>query len=307
MTKSRQTPDPLRPRPVVTEILSRTELADALRSRRNAYVAPACLSLTDVGTLANGMLQLLFPHFGGGCKQATDMEERIGRIEQTLLAIVSDLKDQIDPALSADQVVGLFLSSLPDIADMCGEDADTLLKNDPAAQSLDEVILSYPGFYAVAVYRLAHKLLRLGVPLLPRLMTEFAHQKTGIDIHPAAQIGRRFYIDHGTGVVIGGTAIIGDSVKLYQGVTIGALRVDLKDPAAKRHPTIGDHVVIYASATILGGDTSVGAHSIIGGNVWLTKSVPEHSRVMFNGEDGETVFRVQSQPPEPAEPSAKSS
>jgi serine O-acetyltransferase len=156
---------------------------------------------------------------------------------------------------------------------------------DPAATCLDEIIFSYPGVYAVMVYRLAHELQRLGVPLIPRIMTEHAHQRTGIDIHPATTVGERFFIDHGTGVVIGGTAVIGSGVKLYQGVTLGAFSFD-KDSAGrvvrdtKRHPTIEDDVVVYAGATILGGETVIGRGSVIGGNVWLTHSVPPGSRVI---------------------------
>ena len=149
----------------------------------------------------------------------------------------------------------------------------------PAAQGLSEIISSYPGFYATALYRLAHALHQRGLPRLPRLLSEYAHQRTGIDIHPGARIGAAFCIDHGTGLVIGETAIIGANVQIYQGVTLGALSVTKGLQGTKRHPTIEDHVVIYAGATILGGSTVIGAHSIIGGNVWLTESVPSHSRV----------------------------
>src|SRR5690606_15379486 len=145
--------------------------------------------------------------------------------------------------------------------------------------SVDEVILAYPGFLAIAIYRIAHVLYRAEVPLLPRLLTEYAHRETGIDIHAGARIGASFSIDHGTGVVIGETTVIGDRVRIFQGVTLGALSVNKELASTKRHPTIHDDVVIYANATILGGRTEVGARSIIGGNVWLTHSVPPESVV----------------------------
>jgi serine O-acetyltransferase len=158
-------------------------------------------------------------------------------------------------------------------------DAKYISESDPAATGVDEVIMAYPGFYAIAVQRLAHQLFIQGVPLIPRVMTEYAHSKTGIDIHPGAEIGSEFSIDHGTGVVIGETAVIGNRVKLYQGVTIGALSVSKELASTKRHPTIEDNVIIYAGSTILGGNTVIGHDSIIGGNVWLTSSVPPYSLV----------------------------
>ena len=177
-----------------------------------------------------------------------------------------------------------FLERLPDIRRVLADDAQACLDGDPACTGLDEAVMAYPGLEAVTIFRVAHALHRLGVPLLPRIMTEHAHRSTGIDIHPAAVIGRSFFIDHGTGVVVGGTCVIGDHVKLYQGVTLGALSFP-KDAAGalirdtKRHPTIGDHVVIYANATVLGGATEVGEHSVVGSSVWLTESVPPYSMV----------------------------
>ena len=144
----------------------------------------------------------------------------------------------------------------------------------PAAKSREEVIRTYPGFYAVAAYRIAHQLHLLGIQGIPRIITEHAHSKTGIDIHPGAKIGNHFCIDHGTGVVIGETSVIGNHVKIYQGVTLGALSVNKEDATKKRHPTLEDNVVVYAGATILGGGTVIGRGSVIGGNVWLTESVP---------------------------------
>jgi serine O-acetyltransferase len=178
-----------------------------------------------------------------------------------------------------------FLSLLPQVRSVLATDVLAAYDGDPAANSFDEIIFSYPSIYAVMVYRLAHELFQMGIPLIPRIMTEHAHHRTGIDIHPGTRIGSSFFIDHGTGVVIGGTAVIGNNVKLYQGVTLGAFSFD-KDVTGhlirntKRHPTIGDDVVIYAGATILGGETVIGRGSVIGGNVWLTHSVPPGTRVL---------------------------
>ena len=167
------------------------------------------------------------------------------------------------------------------------KDVEALYEGDPAAVSREEVMICYPGFYAISIYRLAHELQLLEAPLIPRIMTEFAHEKTGIDIHPGATIGEYFFIDHGTGIVIGETTTIGNHVKLYQGVTLGARSFELDENGnpvkkIKRHPDIGNHVVIYANATILGGDTVIGDDCVIGGNTWLTHSVPAGSTVLYN-------------------------
>lgn len=177
-----------------------------------------------------------------------------------------------------------FFDALEDIYTQLLEDAAALLQNDPAARSIEEVTVAYPGFFSTYVYRVAHQLWGQGHPLVARVFSEYAHSKTGIDIHPAARIGRAFAIDHGTGVVIGETTEIGDGVKIYQGVTLGALNVSKDKALVKRHPTIEDGVVVYAGATILGGETVVGEGSIIGGNVWLTNSVPPHSIVYHKSE-----------------------
>nr|WP_260390340.1 serine O-acetyltransferase EpsC [Ornithobacterium rhinotracheale] len=179
----------------------------------------------------------------------------------------------------------LFFKALEDIYILCVEDAKYILDSDPAARSLAEVQMTYPGFFAIAMYRMAHQLWAQEIPILPRLWTELAHARTGIDIHPGAEIGRCFSIDHGTGVVIGETAQIGDYVKIFQGVTLGALSVSKAQSNKKRHPTIGDRVVIYSNACILGGETQIGHDAIIGGNVWLTQSVPPHTMVFHKGEN----------------------
>jgi serine O-acetyltransferase len=198
----------------------------------------------------------------------------------------------------ADQITLRFVEILPMIQTIALQDAKAAYEGDPAAQGLAEIISTYPGFYATLVYRMAHQLHLLGVPLLPRMMTESAHSDTGIDIHPGAEIGPRFFIDHGTGVVIGETTEIGENVTLYQGVTLGALNFPHDGDGriirgSKRHPTIEHDVVIYSEATILGGDTVIGHHSVIGGNVWLTESVPPFSKVTTKST---IALRVRKEP-----------
>lgn len=227
--------------------------------------------------LAHAALALLFPHFAPVLSASTgevraELERLRGQLDAFLLA-------QGTPAEEVARIVPAFLASLPSLREELLRDALATCEADPAARSVDEVILAYPGFHALASYRIAHVLCQLGVELLPRLITEAAHRATGIDIHPGARIGRSLAIDHGTGIVIGETAVIGDRVRLYQGVTLGALSVRKDLAQQKRHPTIQDDVVIYANATILGGETVIGWGSVIGGNVWLTHSVPPRSVV----------------------------
>jgi serine O-acetyltransferase len=198
--------------------------------------------------------------------------------------------------------IGL-LESLPELRRTLAEDVHAAYDGDPAAKSLDEIIFCYPGLAAITVFRLAHELHRLGIPLIPRMMTEYAHAKTGIDIHPGATIGRRFFIDHGTGVVIGETTRIGDGVKVYQGVTLGALSFPKDEVTGevlrdiKRHPTIEDGVVIYANATILGGRTVIGHHSVIGSSSWITRSVEQYTTVTI--EDPRLRYRGAGPPGHP--------
>jgi len=181
---------------------------------------------------------------------------------------------------TSEQVAAAFISMLPSFREGLIEDANAALLGDPAASSIDEIILTYPGFRAITIYRLAHWLYAKGIPILPRIMTEYGHGLTGIDIHPGATIGHRFFIDHGTGVVIGESTVIGDDVKLYQGVTLGAHSVNRKLAGNKRHPTLENGVVIYAGATVLGGETVIGRGSVVGGNVWLTESIEPNTMVL---------------------------
>ena len=210
-------------------------------------------------------------------------------VEENLEALSSDFTDLVDlacwsTAKPCSKVWGRYLAELPQILEKLNLDAEAIRDCDPASLSIEEVYMAYPGFYAIAIYRLAHVLYKEGFPLVPRLMTEYAHRQTGVDINPGAQIGDSFFIDHATGVVIGETAIIKDKVKVYQGVTLGALYVDKSLQQTKRHPTIESNVTIYANATILGGETTVGENSIIGGNAWLTSSVPPNSTVFHTPE-----------------------
>jgi serine O-acetyltransferase len=187
-----------------------------------------------------------------------------------------------------------FIEQIPEVYRLLKTDIQAIIEGDPAAKSEFEVIRAYPGFFAITFYRLAHVLYNLEIPLLPRILTEYAHSKTGIDIHPGAQIDEYFFIDHGTGIVVGESCIIGKHVKLYQGVTLGALSVEKTMANTKRHPTVENNVVIYSGATILGGKTIIGEHSIIGGNVWLTKSVPSYSTV-YHKPEIKVVERVMSE------------
>ncbi|MGB9179408.1 MAG: serine O-acetyltransferase EpsC [Pyrinomonadaceae bacterium] len=244
------------------------------------------------------MHELLFPGYIGaqglmGDHLRTHVESRLSWLFEVLTEQISRAIDHAtkigEPCAVAefeasDCAVSL-LSELTRLREVLASDVQAAYEGDPAATCKDEIIFSYPSIYAVMVYRIAHELHKMKVPLIPRIMTEHAHHRTGIDIHPGTQIGSRFFIDHGTGVVIGGTAIIGNNVKLYQGVTLGAFSFD-KDAKGelvrntKRHPTIEDDVVVYAGATILGGETVIGRGSVIGGNVWLTHSVPPGTRVV---------------------------
>lgn len=251
-------------------------LVRQVAAAREAYTLPVqAHRLAEEFTHA--ALALLFPHFAAS-EGAAPAEVR-SELEHLGLQLEGFLLAQGTTADKARVTSAGFMSDLPGLHSALQLDARATFEADPAARSVDEVLLAYPGFLALACYRIAHALCLRGVTLLPRLITEFAHRQTGIDIHPAARIGRSLAIDHGTGIVIGETTDIGDRVRLYQGVTLGALSVRKDLARQKRHPTLEDDVVIYANATILGGDTIIGAGSVIGGNVWLTHSVSAGSVV----------------------------
>jgi serine O-acetyltransferase len=211
-----------------------------------------------------------------------EIEAAFQKLEQELLQLFYATKACSDCDIHAK--ARHFFESVPELYRVLNTDIQAILEGDPAAHSEFEIIRAYPGFYAICFYRIAHALVQLEIPLLPRILTEHAHSQTGIDIHPAARIGEYLCIDHGTGIVIGETTIIGHHVKIYQGVTLGAMSVEKNMAFTKRHPTVEDHVVLYSGATILGGDTTIGHHSIIGGNVWLTRSVPPGSTVYHTPE-----------------------
>jgi serine O-acetyltransferase len=255
-------------------------------------------SKEEVARLVRQMLELVFPGFYGEKEVdlaalpyhvgevASDLMERLGRqISRSIRHECLRNKNLCSHCLETGQRDALeFLRALPEVRRLSAGDVRAAFRGDPAAKSLDEVVFCYPGLYAVTVYRLAHVVHGLGVPILPRMMTEQAHGQTGIDIHPGATIGEEFFIDHGTGVVIGETSVIGDRVRIYQGVTLGALSFQRDAQGemvrgTKRHPTIEDDAVVYSGATILGGETVVGRGSVVGGNVWLTRSIPPGTKV----------------------------
>lgn len=244
------------------------------------------LNVPEIRCSVDRILGLICPQRGKlNINSEAEAEVIVAEIMKELedgITALSTLKPSLKE--NAKELAQKYFEQLPALAEIIDKDAEAAYQGDPAAYSVEEVVVTYPGFYAVAVYRLAHALSAMGIPLLPRLFSEYAHERTGIDIHPGATIGESFFIDHGTGVVIGETTHIGNKVKIYQGVTLGALSVKKRLQSVKRHPTIEDEVVIYANCTILGGETVVGKNSVIGGNVWLTHSIPAGSRI-FNAQD----------------------
>jgi serine O-acetyltransferase len=232
----------------------------------------------EVAQWAIGLMNLIYP------ERLTSPDYSINEIKRSFMRQQNALVNLLNATKACENnnneavAEGIF-EQLPELYRKMNTDISAILEGDPAAKSEFEIIRSYPGFLAIALYRIAHALLEAEVPIIPRILTEYAHSITGIDIHPAATIGEYLYIDHGTGLVIGESTVIGNHVKLYQGVTLGALSVEKYMANTKRHPTIEDHVIIYSGATILGGETVIGAHCIIGGNVWLTRSVPAGSTV----------------------------
>jgi serine O-acetyltransferase len=257
--------------------VDRSQLRDLYESHRAVHGTPCP---DRIAAWVDGLLQVLFPQLA--CfriRDPAELDERWAASVAGLSEILRGMRGTL-PA-EPEALVGQFVDRLPSLRGTLLEDADAIYSGDPAAVDHDEVIRTYPGFLAIAIYRLAHHFHEGHVPIVPRVLTEYAHSRTGIDIHPGARIGDRFCIDHGTGIVIGETTEIGRNVKLYQGVTLGALSVSKGMARTKRHPTVEDDVIIYAGTTILGGETVVGRGSIIGGNVWLLRSVPPDSRVHY--------------------------
>ncbi|WP_080059985.1 serine O-acetyltransferase [Spirosoma aerolatum] len=261
---------------------------DHLQAQRSQY-RYKLPSRPDAGRFIDQLMRLLFP-VTQDCKSVSQhVEETYQALHEQLIKLLCPLEKNL--SASPEAITDQFFDRLPAIYDDLLLDAHSIADNDPASIGVEEVVAVYPGFYAIAVYRIAHELMNQNVPLLPRMLTEYAHGQTGIDIHPGARIGRSFFIDHGTGVVIGETTVIGNNVKIYQGVTLGATYVAKNMAQKKRHPTIQNNVVIYANATILGGHTVVGHDSVIGGNVWLTSSVEPHSLVFHQHQ---TEVRLKS-------------
>ncbi len=251
-------------------------IAELIQKFQTQYILP--INKIALEKNINDLYNVLFPI----CIKMENMQCHfiLDEIYRTLLENFQNIKSIENPTEKVDQ----FFEQLPSIQEMLYEDAKAFYENDPASYSIEEVILSYPGFYALAIHRLAHVLYKMEIPIIPRLWSECAHTKGGIDIHPGATIGKRFFLDHGTGVVIGETCIIGNDVKIYQNVTLGALHVTKDMQRKKRHPTVQDNVIIYSGSTILGGKTVIGHDSTIGGNVWLTKSVEPFSLIYYTSQ-----------------------
>jgi serine O-acetyltransferase len=275
----------------VAKELAKTENREYHYFHKDTELVP---SRKEIISILKNMQSLMFPSY-------FRLEENAGKSQKDIIAgLYSKLKIQIsaaysfcrecpcsEPEFDADALASEMLSIIPRIKEMLIKDVQSIYEGDPAANSPEEIILSYPGFYAISIYRIAHEFYIRKIPCISRIMTEYAHEKTGIDIHAGATIGEYFFIDHGTGIVIGETTTIGNNVKIYQGVTLGAKSFELDEDGnpikgIKRHPDIGNNCIIYANATILGGNTKIGDGCVIGGNVWLTHSVPEGKVVYYN-------------------------
>lgn len=254
----------------ITELQSKRELHSCTISLKNNTI-----------NFINSQISLLFPHFAEKIDNKSVPQE-IDSIKNQLIKLINSLNGSAK--MDAERVTQNYIEKLPEIHNKLWMDAYAIFEGDPASESIDEVILAYPGFMAILIYRLAHELYQLKVPIIPRIMSEHAHQITGVDIHPGATIGSPFFIDHGTGIVIGETTVIGNNVKIYQGVTLGALSVKKELSHVKRHPTIEDDVIIYAQSVILGGNTVIGKNSVIGGNSWIVQSIPPNSVVNNKNE-----------------------
>ena len=255
----------------------------AFAERISGYNSGYCSdvpSLMQTHEFVDNLIHTLFPIKRNCVVNAEEISMEMERCSIKLMELLYSIRKSLKSPPS--EILEAFFSRVPDAFEQLVCDAEAITRFDPASTCVEEIILCYPGFYCITVYRLAHILYELGVPFLPRVMSEYAHGKTGIDIHPGAKIDSPFFIDHGTGIVIGETAAIGQQVKIYQGVTLGAITVEKSLARTKRHPTIEDHVVIYAGSTILGGDTVVGHHTVVGGNTWITESILPYSVVFRN-------------------------
>ena len=273
----------------VLKDLDHTKISEYDYFNKHTVMVP---SRNEVIKIIKKMQSLMFPEYFGISDDRGKSREKL--IDELFLLLKRQLTSAYaffdeDTLVDTEAVAYSVLSSLPSIKEMLMKDVIAIYEGDPAARSPEEIILAYPGFYAISIYRIAHELYARKIPYMPRIMTEFAHEKTGIDIHAGATVGEYFFIDHGTGIVIGETTTIGNRVKIYQGVTLGAKSFELDEDGnpvkgIKRHPDIGNNCVIYANATILGGNTKIGDGAIIGGNVWLTRSVAPGEIVYYSAK-----------------------
>ncbi len=271
----------------ITEKLSSLDESDRTYFTKHRVMVP---SRPEVIRILKKMQSLMFPSYFSLAEDSTKSTAQLA--EELLLLLKRQLTaaysfSDVTPLVDTEELAYQILERLTVIKELLIKDITAIYEGDPAASSPEEIILSYPGFYAISIYRIAHEFYLRQVPYISRIMTEFAHEKTGIDIHAGATVGEYFFIDHGTGIVIGETTTIGNRVKLYQGVTLGAKSFELDSDGnpvkgIKRHPDIGDDCVVYANATILGGNTRIGNGCTIGGNVWLTHSVPDGETVYYN-------------------------
>lgn len=312
---ARESSSPLVPEGLSSDLI---ETYDSLGDNFHGLHGVPMPSDSELQIVITDLREVLFPGLSSGFRPKG--AELRGYVDATIHDVALRLRRQLcfgkqyvksheDPSCvcvecegCADRMTRDFLARLPALRMTLSRDAQAAMAGDPAARHVGEIVLSYPGFYATTVYRIAHELFKLDAQIVPRMMTEHAHKLTGIDIHPGASIGECFFIDHGTGVVIGETTVIGERVRLYQGVTLGALslpskRVSLLRRGPKRHPTIEDDVVVYAGATILGGDTVIGKGSVIGGNCWIIESVPPGSRCSVQTSTGVRVPDVENSTP----------
>lgn len=273
----------------VLKDLDHTKISEYDYFNKHTVMVP---SRNEVIKIIKKMQSLMFPEYFRISDDRGKSREKL--IDELFLLLKRQLTSAYaffneDTFVDTEAVAYSVLSSLPSIKEMLMKDVIAIYEGDPAARSPEEIILAYPGFYAISIYRIAHELYARKIPYMPRIMTEFAHEKTGIDIHAGATVGEYFFIDHGTGIVIGETTTIGNRVKIYQGVTLGAKSFELDEDGnpvkgIKRHPDIGNNCVIYANATILGGNTKIGDGAVIGGNVWLTRSVAPGEIVYYNAK-----------------------
>ena len=273
----------------VLKDLDHTKISEYDYFNKHTVMVP---SRNEVINIIKKMQSLMFPEYFRISDDRGKSREKL--IDELFLLLKRQLTSAYaffdeDTLVDTEAVAYSVLSSLPSIKEMLMKDVIAIYEGDPAARSPEEIILAYPGFYAISIYRIAHELYARKIPYMPRIMTEFAHEKTGIDIHAGATVGEYFFIDHGTGIVIGETTTIGNRVKIYQGVTLGAKSFELDEDGnpvkgIKRHPDIGNNCVIYANATILGGNTKIGDGAVIGGNVWLTRSVAPGEIVYYNAK-----------------------